>query len=117
MLMESEIASQHLFVVALSGIHAAFIVITIAIINLMALIVSVVSLSSACLQVKLVGTWPTKFDALLRRILHMRTTHPDEKHLVFSYYDDALKLIKGALQANSLSHVEFMGGVKASTSP
>lgn len=45
----------------------------------------------------------------------MRTSHPEEKHLVFSYYDDALKLIKGALQANRLPHVEFMGGVKVCT--
>ncbi|KAK9860434.1 hypothetical protein WJX84_003222 [Apatococcus fuscideae] len=66
-------------------------------------------------KVNLKGTWPTKFDALLRKILHMRALHPDEKHLVFSYYDDALKLMKGALQANSLSHVEFMGGVKAAS--
>ncbi len=42
----------------------------------------------------------------------MRTTHPEEKHIVFSYYDDALKLIKGALQANRLPLVEFMGGIK-----
>ena len=42
----------------------------------------------------------------------MRASHPDEKHLVFSYYDDALKLIKGALQANGISHVEYMGGIK-----
>lgn len=66
---------------------------------------------------KPIGIWPTKFDALLRRILHMRASHPDEKHLVFSYYDDALKLIKGALQANGISHVEYMGGIKVSFMP
>lgn len=43
------------------------------------------------------GSWMTKIEALLRRLLLMRASDPSAKALVFSQYPDALALISKAL--------------------
>lgn len=43
------------------------------------------------------GSWMTKIEALLRRLLLMRAADPGSKALVFSQYPDALALISKAL--------------------
>lgn len=39
------------------------------------------------------GSWMTKIDALLRRLLLLRAEAPDEKALVFSQFPQALELV------------------------
>lgn len=47
---------------------------------------------------QVLGSWMTKIDALLRRLLLLREQAPDEKALVFSQFREALDLVRG-LQA------------------
>jgi len=58
-------------------------------------------------HVKVLGSWMTKIDALLRRLLLLREQAPDEKSLVFSQFPDALKLVGRALKVNGLGHVSL----------
>lgn len=43
------------------------------------------------------GTWMTKVEALLRRLLLLRARHPEEKSLVFSTFPPALDLVRAIL--------------------
>ncbi|KAF5839332.1 P-loop containing nucleoside triphosphate hydrolase protein [Dunaliella salina] len=56
---------------------------------------------------QVLGSWMTKIDALLRRLLLLREQAPDEKSLVFSQFPDALKLVGRALSVNGLGHVSL----------
>ncbi len=60
-----------------------------------------------------IGSWGTKIEALLRRILALQATHPDQKSLIFSQFPEALKLIARALDVNSVKHVMLTGGRRA----
>eukprot|EP00967_Tisochrysis_lutea_P005115 scaffold6072_cov17-Tisochrysis_lutea.AAC.1 len=51
-------------------------------------------LNYAWLDWQVLGSWMTKIDALLRRLLLLREQAPDEKSLVFSQFPDALKLVR-----------------------
>ncbi|PRW05825.1 E3 ubiquitin- ligase SHPRH [Chlorella sorokiniana] len=59
------------------------------------------------------GEWSAKVEALLRRLLHLQTTTPNEKSLVFSQFPDALKLVALALQTNGIKFVQLLGGRQA----
>ena len=58
------------------------------------------------------GIWLTKVEALLRRILHLKRTAPDEKCLVFSQFPDALQLIGRALAVNNLPYTSILSTEK-----
>lgn len=66
-------------------------------------------------QIRVVGNWMSKIEGLVRRIVRLRQTTPEEKSLVFSQYPDALKLVGKALSVNNIAWVELKGGSKAST--
>jgi hypothetical protein len=67
-------------------------------VSLICLIVSVLVLALVCLtSMQVTGSWMTKIEALLRRLLLMRASDPSAKALVFSQYPDALALISKAL--------------------
>lgn len=59
------------------------------------------------------GEWSVKVEALLRRLLHLQTTVPQEKCLIFSQFPDALKLVALALQTNGIRFVQLLGGRQA----
>ena len=52
------------------------------------------------LQVPVVGQWMTKITSLLRRLIKLRESAPDEKSLVFTQFPDALELVARALRIN-----------------
>ncbi len=56
------------------------------------------------------GSWMTKIEALLRRLLLMRSAEPGSKALVFSQYPDALALISKALHVMQVSQMGGTGG-------
>ncbi|KFM24288.1 E3 ubiquitin-protein ligase SHPRH [Auxenochlorella protothecoides] len=56
------------------------------------------------------GEWSIKITALLRRVLHLQETAPQEKSLVFSQHVAALDLVALALQTNGIKHVALVGG-------
>ena len=66
----------------------------------------------ACVQIRVVGNWMSKIEGLVRRIVRLRQTAPDEKSLVFSQYPDALKLVGKALNVNNIRWVELKSGAK-----
>lgn len=66
------------------------------------------------MQIQVVGTWMSKIEGLLRRIVRLRQVAPEEKSLVFSQYPDALKLVGKALNVNNINWVELRGGAKVS---
>ena len=68
-------------------------------------------------QVKVVGNWMSKIEGLLRRILKLSKTAPQEKCLVFSQYIDALRLVGKALTVNNIGWVELRGGAKVPPRP
>jgi hypothetical protein len=45
------------------------------------------------LGVRVVGSWMSKIEGLLRRLLLLRDTSPDEKALVFSNFPAAIDLV------------------------
>lgn len=55
------------------------------------------------------GQWMTKLEALLRRLLLLQRTAPQEKSLVFSQWPDALRLLSKALDVNKIRHVSLAG--------
>ena len=57
----------------------------------------------------------SKIEGLVRRIVRLRQTAPEEKSLVFSQYPDALKLVGKALSVNNIAWVELKGGSKVSS--
>lgn len=57
----------------------------------------------------------SKIEGLLRRILKLSKTAPQEKCLVFSQYIDALRLVGKALTVNNIGWVELRGGAKVPT--
>lgn len=54
----------------------------------------------------------TKIEALLRRILLLKETRPQEKSLVFSSFEDALDLVGQALRENEVGFERLSGNVK-----
>lgn len=67
---------------------------------------------AALASVAVTGEWLTKLEALLRRLLHLRHSAPEEKSLVFSQFPEALALVGRALQDNGLRHVKLEAGRK-----
>eukprot|EP00878_Enallax_costatus_P004389 GHUV01004626.1.p1 GENE.GHUV01004626.1~~GHUV01004626.1.p1 ORF type:complete len:398 (+),score=170.97 GHUV01004626.1:180-1196(+) len=64
-------------------------------------------------EIKVTGKWMTKLEALLRRVLHMRSVDPTAKALVFSQFPDALVLASKALDVLQIKHVSLgLGGGK-----
>eukprot|EP00775_Hariotina_reticulata_P011459 gene11459-11605_t len=64
-------------------------------------------------DVKLTGTWMTKLEALLRRLLLMRSCEPACKALVFSQFPEVLALASKALDVVQVKHVSLgLGGGK-----
>lgn len=62
-------------------------------------------------EIKVTGSWMTKIEALLRRLLLMRANDPTAKALVFSQYPDALALISKALNVVQVKWVGFYATV------
>lgn len=56
-----------------------------------------VSHPSAVVFLQVTGSWMTKLEAVLRRVLHMRSVDPSAKALLFSQFPDALVLASKAL--------------------
>jgi len=63
-------------------------------------------------DIKILGEWSIKVKALVRRIVALSVSAPEEKCLVFSQYPEALHLIKSALQVEGVGLVELLGGRK-----
>lgn len=63
-------------------------------------------------DIKVAGDWSSKFEALIRRILFLKKSVPDEKCLVFSQWPEALKLMSLGLKANGVQHTLLLGGGK-----
>ncbi len=59
------------------------------------------------LQVPVVGQWMTKITSLLRRLIKLRESAPDEKSLVFSQFPDALELVARALRINGFDAAQL----------
>lgn len=53
----------------------------------------------------------------MRRLLHLQTTAPAEKALIFSQFPEALKLVALALQTNGIKFVQLLGGRQAVSEP
>eukprot|EP00195_Chlamydomonas_chlamydogama_P011566 CAMPEP_0202907760 /NCGR_PEP_ID=MMETSP1392-20130828/43726_1 /ASSEMBLY_ACC=CAM_ASM_000868 /TAXON_ID=225041 /ORGANISM="Chlamydomonas chlamydogama, Strain SAG 11-48b" /LENGTH=203 /DNA_ID=CAMNT_0049596801 /DNA_START=164 /DNA_END=771 /DNA_ORIENTATION=+ len=64
----------------------------------------------AILHVNVLGDFMTKLEALLRRLVWLRTNSPDDKSLVFTMFPDFLKLVGKALDLNGIGHVSFVSG-------
>ena len=60
-----------------------------------------------------IGSWGTKIEALLRRVLRLRAEAPEQKSLIFSQFPEALKLVGRALHVNGVGHVMLSGTRKA----
>lgn len=58
--------------------------------------------------------WSIKISALIRRILALKISAPNEKSLVFSQFTDALKVVSLALKAHEIPHVHLYGKSKES---
>lgn len=63
-------------------------------------------------NMKLSAEWSIKLAALLRRIMALAATAPQEKVLVFSQFPEALRLVGFALQSEGIGFVELVGGRK-----
>ena len=59
------------------------------------------------LQVPVVGQWMTKITSLLRRLIKLRESAPDEKSLVFTQFPDALELVARALRINGFDAAQL----------
>ncbi|KAK9124782.1 hypothetical protein Sjap_014384 [Stephania japonica] len=59
------------------------------------------------------GSYGTKIEAVVRRILWVKFTDPDGKVLVFSSWNDVLDVLEHALSANDISFVRMKGGRKS----
>ena len=53
--------------------------------------------------------WSIKISALLRRIIALKSSAPQEKSLIFSQFPAALKVVSLALRAHEIPHVELYG--------
>ncbi|KAK9830399.1 hypothetical protein WJX72_011536 [[Myrmecia] bisecta] len=62
------------------------------------------------LQIKVHGSYMSKIDALVRRLVHLRETRPDEKSLVFSQFPLALQLVAKALAVNNIGFSQLGTG-------
>eukprot|EP00884_Botryococcus_braunii_P013532 jgi/Botrbrau1/2217/Bobra.101_2s0046.1 len=65
-------------------------------------------------QIPVVGAWLSKIEALLRRLKYFAQTAPEEKHLVFSQWPEALMLVGKALdvQQPRMLVVRMAGGTR-----
>ncbi|KAK9167890.1 hypothetical protein Syun_000030 [Stephania yunnanensis] len=59
------------------------------------------------------GSYGTKVEAVVRRILWVKFTDPDGKVLVFSSWNDVLDVLEHALSANDISFLRMKGGRKS----
>eukprot|EP00891_Asterochloris_glomerata_P005983 jgi/Astpho2/5983/Aster-x1340 len=59
------------------------------------------------IRVPVVGQWMTKITSLLRRLIKLRESAPDEKSLVFSQFPDALELVARALRINGFDAAQL----------
>jgi len=57
--------------------------------------------------------WGTKIDAVLRRIMWLRTARPGEKVIVFSQWLEVLQIVQHALAANHVACARAAGGPAA----
>ncbi len=64
-------------------------------------------------QVKLVGSWGTKLEAALRRVVRGAAAAPGDKWLVFSAFQDALAMLAKGLAANGVGSVHLRGNREA----
>ena len=67
----------------------------------------------AALVVK--GSWGTKVEAVVRRVMYLLDPdrpggHRDAKCLVFSEWEDALRVVAAALKANDVPTAHTLGG-------
>ena len=62
------------------------------------------------MQITISSDWMSKVNALVRRILWLRDTSPEEKSLVFSRFDGALEIVSKALDAHHIKSVRLSGG-------
>lgn len=53
--------------------------------------------------------WSIKIAALLRRLIALKKSAPDEKSLVFSQFPDALRVVSLALKSYDIAHVVLYG--------
>ena len=53
------------------------------------------------------GQWMTKITSLLRRLIKLRESAPDEKSLVFTQFPDALELVARALRINGFDAAQL----------
>ncbi|KAG1672797.1 hypothetical protein FOA52_002785 [Chlamydomonas sp. UWO 241] len=61
-------------------------------------------------RVRVFGSFMTKVEGLVRRLLWLREASPGEKVLVFSQFRDALVLLSKALDVNKVRHVKMLSG-------
>ncbi|CAH9090614.1 unnamed protein product [Cuscuta epithymum] len=59
------------------------------------------------------GSYSTKVEAVVRRILWINSKNPAAKVLVFSSWNDVLDVLEHAFAANGISHVRMKGGRRA----
>ncbi|KAJ9114994.1 hypothetical protein QFC22_005322 [Naganishia vaughanmartiniae] len=55
------------------------------------------------LSVHVKGSWGSKLDRLIRQLKYWRQTQPEVKHIIFSSWKDALRIVEAALNANGIS--------------
>lgn len=58
------------------------------------------------------GAWLTKVNALVRRVLWLERSAPEEKCLVFSLFPEALSFVRNALTINKVKCASIIGNNK-----
>jgi hypothetical protein len=66
----------------------------------------------AILNIKPSGAWLTKVDALVRRVLWLERSAPEEKCLIFSQFPEALSFVRNALTINKVKCASIIGNNK-----
>eukprot|EP00163_Fabomonas_tropica_P017956 TRINITY_DN31933_c0_g1_i1.p1 TRINITY_DN31933_c0_g1~~TRINITY_DN31933_c0_g1_i1.p1 ORF type:complete len:171 (-),score=15.62 TRINITY_DN31933_c0_g1_i1:16-501(-) len=60
-------------------------------------------------EVRVVGSWGTKVEAIVQSLLHLRQQTPEAKSLVFSTWHEILNVIQEALDSNQVPCVHLKG--------
>lgn len=63
-------------------------------------------------DIKPSGAWLTKVNALLRRVLWLQRTAPEEKCLIFSQFPEALTFVRNALAINNVKCASIISNNK-----
>eukprot|EP00842_Homolaphlyctis_polyrhiza_P006126 jgi/Hompol1/6514/HPOL_005019-RA len=67
------------------------------------------SLAANLMEIRIRGSYGVKFDSIVRFILHLSLTQPNEKVLVFSQWERVLEILSQAFKDNGIGYIGMTG--------